>query len=349
MSSEGRLESWNPESDKNANLAIAIIGASYAGLTLANVLQKYNEDYDANFGKIEFTLFEKMGPPGSIGCISGNLRLPSGEAVLKDIGLNGAWSDLKNSSKPILSSFPNVHTTLAKPSIGTNGNELSCNDDPFLVSQNACVETLRRNVETKIQHKKLLTRIFEKNTDRSVSHTNLHEYYLQMQCSDNNLAKRIKDKDRFVTVTIPTYEAVIKGPYHVIVGADGVLSKCRQYYRSKSFFRHSPVFLIGDARWVQNRWWDLGRLRIKSGADISICDGLELGKILVTQMKLNQNWTHQLTGHHCEDTDVDCFPFSHRALEELSKFTLCHQNDRLIKYFSSWAILIFIIATFLRD
>jgi hypothetical protein len=67
------------------------------------------------------------------------------------------------------------------------------------------------------------------------------------------------------------------GPFDIVVGADGVLSR----------FRLLPpcgrVALVGDARWAQDRWWDLGAARIQCGADLAIRDGLELGKLLLTR------------------------------------------------------------------
>ena len=63
----------------------------------------------------------------------------------------------------------------------------------------------------------------------------------------------------------------IHGPYQCVVGADGVLSKCRTTALG-------GTFLIGDARWVNDRWFDLGLRRIHRGADIAIMDGVELGE-----------------------------------------------------------------------
>lgn len=63
------------------------------------------------------------------------------------------------------------------------------------------------------------------------------------------------------------------GPFDYVIGADGVLSICRK----------SPlegVLVIGDARWVQNRWYDFGFQRIQSGADIAMTDSCEIGHLL---------------------------------------------------------------------
>ncbi|KAL7544477.1 hypothetical protein ACHAWF_007860 [Thalassiosira exigua] len=65
------------------------------------------------------------------------------------------------------------------------------------------------------------------------------------------------------------------GPFRSVVGADGIFSVVRE--------RALPnTFLIGDARWAGDRWYDLGLRRIDRGANIALIDGLELGQVMVT-------------------------------------------------------------------
>ena len=71
------------------------------------------------------------------------------------------------------------------------------------------------------------------------------------------------------------------GPFRSVVGADGVLSKVRT-----SALR--GTFLIGDARWVNEQWWDLGFQRINKGADVAMLDGLELGKNMIISRDIVQ-------------------------------------------------------------
>ena len=75
-------------------------------------------------------------------------------------------------------------------------------------------------------------------------------------------------KDRSATTMI--------GPFQSVVGADGVLSKVR-------ISALQNTFLIGDARWVNDRWYDLGLQRIDRGADMALLDGLELGQAMVKE------------------------------------------------------------------
>lgn len=69
------------------------------------------------------------------------------------------------------------------------------------------------------------------------------------------------------------------GPFDVIVGADGVRS---QFRRRRPEFGEN-VALVGDARWVQDQWWDLGFARVTRGADMAIRDGIDLAQLLLRQ------------------------------------------------------------------
>ena len=63
------------------------------------------------------------------------------------------------------------------------------------------------------------------------------------------------------------------GPYRTVVGADGVFSVIRS-----SALR--GTYLIGDARWAKDRWYDLGLRRIRRGGDMAMNDGVDLGRII---------------------------------------------------------------------
>ena len=71
-----------------------------------------------------------------------------------------------------------------------------------------------------------------------------------------------------------TTETTRFGPYRIVVGADGVNSVIR---------RHAlrGTYLIGDARWAKDRWYDMGLRRIRRGADTAMNDGMMLGRLIV--------------------------------------------------------------------
>ena len=70
---------------------------------------------------------------------------------------------------------------------------------------------------------------------------------------------------------------ILYGPYQSVVGADGVYSTIRAAALP-------GTYLIGDARWVNDRWYDLGIQRIHRGADMALIDGYELGQAIVMKM-----------------------------------------------------------------
>ncbi len=67
---------------------------------------------------------------------------------------------------------------------------------------------------------------------------------------------------------------MLYGPYQSVVGADGVYSTVQ----ASAF---PGTYIIGDARWVSERWYDLGLQRINRGADMALIDGYELGQATV--------------------------------------------------------------------
>ena len=79
-------------------------------------------------------------------------------------------------------------------------------------------------------------------------------------------------------------EITIHGPFQSVVGADGVLSTVRAYALNETY-------LIGDARWSKDRWYDFGLRRVKQGANLAMLDGLELGQEMVT---MRSSCTHSM-------------------------------------------------------
>ena len=203
---------------------IAIIGASYAGLTLANILHMHN---------IPYVIFDSKSLPFTYVMGGGTaFNVPSyKKLIVKKLEL-----DTTNTSN---------HCNSEKEEKG------------WLTRQDV-IESLLQRVQSKLI---TCTRIVHIE-----QHTSSEGFYLHSSSSKQRQSQKQQHQS-----------CEIHGPYKYIIGADGVLSQVR----SKAL--HS-TYLIGDARWAQDRYYDLGYQRIKMGANIALLDGLELGQMLVYDM-----------------------------------------------------------------
>ena len=227
--------------------AVAIIGASYAGLTLANTLLEQKSS------SIAFKIFDSKTLPFTYVTGGDAFNVPSYVSLAKKLALQ-------------------------KSQQLSNINGLTRQD---------VIESLLERVK---QHLIVGTRI-ERIEERN------HLFYLhtrrKLQSSD----------DGTTTATIASNSYHVYGPYQCIIGADGVRSICR----TSALY---GTYLIGDARWVNDRWYDLGLRRIERGADIAIQDGLELGESFLKAMEM-------------ENEDCDCFRKAF-PLEVNAKFCARH-------------------------
>lgn len=177
---------------------VAIIGSSYAGLTLANGL---------HLNSIKYTVFDRRSLPYNH-AMGGSFNIPHFHMVQDRLQLKG--------------------------------------------------ETDGKEVRHKLTRKDVIDLLLERVKRNLISDSNAEEiikecssFYIITETNCSTIAKRTKH-----------------GPYDIIAGADGVLSTCRKSV-------HKGVFLLGDARWVNDRWFDLGLRRIERGADIATLDGLQ--------------------------------------------------------------------------
>ena len=118
----------------------------------------------------------------------------------------------------------------------------------------------------------------------------------------SNVVDVLKEGSTFYIVTeanCKTERRRNNGPYQIIVGADGVLSKFRKS-------ADKGVFLVGDARWVNDRWFDLGLRRIDRGADIAMTDGLELGQAICNAIEHSRNVQKTIELINNETKNVFC-------------------------------------------
>jgi len=203
-------------------LPIAIIGGSFSGLTLANVLHLHS---------IPYTIFDSKSFPFTHVMGGAKFNIPSYELVAKKLELDHTPPPL-----PL------------KYSINNNGDDGPTRKD--------VIDALLKRVEPNLITSQRIVRIEQKSSGLFYLHSQQQTY------------KPNKHRDGWSSDTR------IIGPFQFVVGADGVLSKVR-------ISALQNTFLIGDARWVNDRWYDLGLRRIDRGADMALLDGLELGCAMV--------------------------------------------------------------------
>ena len=193
---------------------IAIIGASYAGLTLANILHMHN---------IPYVIFDSKSLPFTYVMGGTKFNVPSyKKLIVKKLELD------------------TTNTTSRQ----------------WLTRQDV-IESLLQRVQSKLITCTRIVHIVHKSTEG---------FYLHSSPTSSQQERQSHQQQH--------QSCEIHGPYKYIIGADGVLSQVR----TKAL--HS-TYLIGDARWAQDRYYDLGYQRIKMGANIALLDGLELGQLLV--------------------------------------------------------------------
>ena len=227
---------------------VAIIGASYAGLTLANYLKK---------NSIPFVIFESLPSYYNINDDDSNNDdgvISSTEVVTKlkpNLFVIGPF---------ILPSFRRIANELGIQmntcTTGTFGSKNGPRQDETQYIEN-CYERsdiilyLLRNVKEGIQFNTSIESI-----------TCIHNECMESSYYCNTIK------------TNGTYEKY--GPVQYIIAADGVHSIVGSKYK----FDDDRILLIGDARWVNDSWYNFGFQRVREGADVAMNDGLELGKIL---------------------------------------------------------------------
>ena len=211
---------------------IAIIGASYAGLTLANILHMHN---------IPYVIFDSKSLPFTY-----------------VMGGGGTTFNVPSYKKLIVKKLE-LDTTNTSTHCNTEEEE----EKGWLTRQDV-IESLLQRVQSKLI---TCTRIVH------IEHKSSEGFYLHSSPSSSSSSSQQQRQSQ----QQQHHSCEIHGPYKYIIGADGVLSQVR----TKAF--HS-TYLIGDARWAQDRYYDLGYQRIKMGANIALLDGLELGQMLVYDM-----------------------------------------------------------------
>jgi 2-polyprenyl-6-methoxyphenol hydroxylase-like FAD-dependent oxidoreductase len=209
---------------KHPNPKIAIIGASYAGLALANIL---------HMNEIPYTIFESKYPPFTYITGGSEFNVPSMNFVLATLDLQ-----LQLLKKGQTIEDASQHTYTREDIIGLMWERVK--DHVVCGTKVTNIKQQDEDAGTFYMHYSKITNEYSKGADGIRTH--------------------------------------VSGPYDCIIGADGVLSICRTLALPRNY-------LVGDARWVNDRWYDLGFMRINQGADLAMLDGIEFGMEIVNSLK----------------------------------------------------------------
>ena len=245
----------NHSDNSNPGIQIAIIGGSYAGLTLANVL---------HLNSFSYTIFDRRCLPFTHVMGGSGFNIPSFSLIRRELSLPRL--DKPNRKDVIDLLMRRVMSNLLPEH---NIVEINEGEDTFLyvVSETKCKNT------SKLIHK-------------------------------------------------------MHGPYHIVVGADGVISRCRNS-------AYKGILLIGDARWVNERWFDLGLRRIDRGANIAMVDGMQLGQTIRRSATLANSLQEMIWLVHEETKSVNCAREKYQKKIMLQSALMVLVVAMLLKYLSS--------------
>ncbi|MGK3741478.1 MAG: hypothetical protein ACI90V_008331 [Bacillariaceae sp.] len=243
---------------------VAIVGAGFAGLVLANFLEKKKEKTSSSqlqnsnrapecrYKYWTYKIFESKST--SIPII-GTIRSPNAKLVLKELDLlEVALYKYKDGS----SIFPDSNNY----NCSSNNGEEEEEEEVLLVNREPFLELLRKKVRKNIQSSCRVVDI------RIIPCSTTNQ---QSQQSNNRFTQQ-----KYVV----TDDKQIHGPFDVVVLANGLdFGGGKQ---KMTMMKNKASVRIGDCRWHQERRFkfDFGMTRIKQGADIAIQDGLQVGRKL---------------------------------------------------------------------
>ena len=195
---------------------VAIVGGSYAGLSLANVL---------HLNSISCTIFDRRTLPFTHVMGGNGFNVPSLQMIQDRLELRKPINDGKSQ----------------------------------MLTRKGVIDSLsERVIDKSLLPAHCVVRIIKDVTS----------FYIVTELTTNNGENKAFQQRH--------------GPFDIVVGADGVLSTCR-------ITAHTGVFLVGDARWVNDRWFDLGLRRIDRGADIAMGDGSQLGEAILRARQFSKS------------------------------------------------------------
>jgi hypothetical protein len=310
---EERKEEYSCNMDGGTNdgvKVVAIVGAGFAGLVLANYLELQSKEREEEEQQQQqppqteegidppknprrppyswtYKLFESKSSSGIP--VIGTIHLESARDVLEELCLfekaccceqNGVAAQAvvfpKCTQNTSASTTMTATTTKKTTSMNTMKDDDDDDDDNYReVSRESFLELLRKNV--KIQSSSRVVDIIEGSSSNDSLWNN---------CNNDS-----SNQNSFVVTEGDNDERAEHGPFDLVVAANGLSFRgqttktLRQKLKSASSSSSSSIVRIGDCRYNYGRaWWEfdfLGAIRRKSGADSAIRDGLLVGRRLL--------------------------------------------------------------------
>lgn len=283
--------------DDERKIRILIIGAGYAGLTLANLLlsssstsssssQQPSDEHDGDDdddSPWSVDVVERLHPPrgddGGGNVIHGTIRVPFARRVLPRMR--------------------HLDATRVRDLLLRQPRSRRRDDDRL--SENDLLDVLRAHVPVRYRHQ--ADEILCCNHKRA-SNAPTATWHPSLRVAVRQRTSSLGYSDPDETCGCTTWW----GPYDWVIAADGALSRFR---RLSSSHRWRRVLSLGDAQWVHGRWWDLGRRRLGRGADLALRQATQLADAFRTMYRDNNK-------NHDDDDDDD--PSQDAASWEIERF-----------------------------
>ena len=237
---------------------LLIIGAGYAGLSLAQFLRTAADNNNDKKKQWDVTVVDRLHPPSATGCkIHGTIRVPLAVTALL----------------PRLLLLRSVATSTADKTQAQRIQTLLSRQQTtkdFRLAENELLTVLRHGLD--VQYRHVAGDIVCIPDNRHVTNPNATTNRMYVKIFQGRHAKQQQNSCRSTTTEL-------WGPYDGIVAADGALSRYRRGGVPRAAV--GRVWLLGDAQSQRNQGWDFGHQRLQRGADMAIQHALWMADALL--------------------------------------------------------------------